>query len=572
MKALREYHRWPLRRAGFFLPPEALAPGTSLHRTRDGRLGPGWALFRDPVWTASAFRLEEVWPLLQEAERQRGLGRTVSLAIAYDAAPAFDPALVALRDPEAPLVVAAAYEGPGEWYRCLTPSPAAPLDLRPEWDFADYEAAFARVRDHLRAGDTYQVNLSYRREGTAASLAPAFLHLAEPETPLYGAYLNFEGVEIASLSPELFFRQSGDRVIGRPMKGTRPRDTDPAVLLASEKDRAENLMIVDMIRNDLGRVATPGSVRVDDLFSLEAHPTVWQMTSTVSAQTFAPVGELLRALFPCASVVGAPKVETTRILADLEPSPRGFYCGAIGLMLRGGGAQFNVAIRTLWRVGDRVRYGVGSGVVWDSTAEAEWQECEDKARVLSSERVPFALLETFRSGQHEKRHRRRLLRTAKRLGISVDRSALKKAVREAGQGRVRVLASASGVQVAVSPLDDRSWVKFRVAEGAPVHSRDPLLRIKTTWREPYWLAEAETALHEPLLVNERGELTEFGRGNVVAVLKSGRIVAAHRGSGNLPGVGLGVESWMGQRRLFPRDRVAVLFLNSLRGFVGTEEA
>ncbi|MGD0897562.1 MAG: aminodeoxychorismate synthase component I, partial [Thermoguttaceae bacterium] len=297
-----------------------------------------------------------------------------------------------------------------------SPSPPAPLperergeltrgDWLPSVSQSDYTAAVAELRECIARGETYQVNytLRLRRPWTGDSWE-YFLELVEAQHAPYAAYVDTGRLAVCSASPELFFRLDGLAIHSRPMKGTAPRgrwyadDIARASQLArSEKDRAENAMVVDMIRNDLGKIARVGSVRVCDLFHVERYPTLWQMTSTVAAETTASVSEILAALFPCASVTGPPKPNTMKIIAGMETAPRGIYTGAIGMIGPDRQAQFNVAIRTVVidRALGEAEYGVGGGVVWDSTPEGEYQECLLKARILTERRPDFSLLETM---------------------------------------------------------------------------------------------------------------------------------------------------------------------------------
>jgi len=274
----------------------------------------------------------------------------------------------------------------------LAPGPARLGPLRPEWDARRYAGAFGTVHDLIGAGDIYQANLTFPL-GLDASGTPQALHaaLAAVQPVRFGALIEAPGLPaILSRSPELFFRTDAAGTIEtRPMKGTQPRSDDPAedarrryFLQSDEKNRAENLMIVDLLRNDISRVSVPGSVRVPALFSVETYETVHQMTSRIAAD-LAPgvtLSDILRALFPCGSITGAPKIRAMEILADLEPAPREIYCGTIGWAAPDGRAEFNVAIRTLMVEAGRARLDVGGGVVHDSTAEGEYEEALWKAR------------------------------------------------------------------------------------------------------------------------------------------------------------------------------------------------
>ncbi|MGY6269924.1 aminodeoxychorismate synthase component I [Achromobacter denitrificans] len=262
----------------------------------------------------------------------------------------------------------------------------------PRMTEAEYARQVEAIRGLIGDGELYQVNytqpLDLQFQGDPATL---YRRIAARNPVAHGAYIRDGARAVLSFSPELFVRRDGPRLTTRPMKGTAPRHADPAederlgrALLASEKNRAENLMIVDLLRNDLGRLAEPGSVRVDALFSLERYPTVWTMTSTVSALApQAGLEDVLRALFPCGSITGAPKVAAMRRIRQMEAAPRGLYCGSIGWLAPDGDFSLNVAIRTLvLDASGQGVYSVGGGIVHDSDPAEEWQECHWKARIL----------------------------------------------------------------------------------------------------------------------------------------------------------------------------------------------
>ncbi|CAM3471971.1 Aminodeoxychorismate synthase component I [Bordetella sputigena] len=262
-------------------------------------------------------------------------------------------------------------------------------------DRASYLDRIQAIRDGIGRGAYYQVNytmpLDLRVQGDPRDL---YRRIADRNPVAHAAYIEDGGQTVLSFSPELFVQRRGDVLTTRPMKGTAPRDADPErdhalgqALLASEKNRAENLMIVDLLRNDLGRIAETGSVRVEALFTLERYPTVWTMTSTVTARApRAGLGDVLRALFPCGSVTGAPKLAALTHIRQAEIAPRGLYCGSIGWLAPDGDFSLNVAIRTLVVDADgRGVYGVGGGIVHDSEPDSEWQECLWKARILDPE-------------------------------------------------------------------------------------------------------------------------------------------------------------------------------------------
>ena len=381
---------------------------------------PRWLLFRDPVTVLVAERTSDVLPVLAEVETQTDSDRWAAGFLSYEAAPAFDPALAAFEPRGLPLAWWGIFEAPLEVpLEVRPPCQAVATDWRPAVSRRRYRQTVERIRAHIAAGDTYQVNYTFPLESPFdGDPADLFAAMCAAQRARYCAWVDTGRFAICSASPELFFALDGERIVSRPMKGTARRgryqaeDSNRAArLAASEKERAENLMIVDMMRNDLGRIAMPGSVEVRDLFTVETYPTVHQLTSTVSARTRASYREVLTAMFPSASITGAPKVSTSRIIRRFETGPRGVYTGSIGFLGPDRRAQLNVAIRTATvdfvppagqrntvpeagqrntvpEAGQRntviavATYGTGGGIVWDSASDAEYQECRAKALVL----------------------------------------------------------------------------------------------------------------------------------------------------------------------------------------------
>ncbi len=376
---------------------------------------PRWLWLRDPQAILVAERLSDVEPLLAEVEAQSRAGRWAAGFLSYEAGPAFDPALAAFEPQGLPLAWWGIFKKPRELSLAIRPPRCAPvLDWRPAVSRRRYRRTIERIHAQIAAGDTYQVNYTFPLEACFdGDPADLFANLCAAQRARHCAFVDAGRFAVCSASPELFFALDGERIVSRPMKGTARRgrypaeDTDRAArLAASEKERAENVMIVDMMRNDLGRIAAPGSVEVEELFTVETYPTVHQLTSTVSARTRASYGEILRALFPSASITGAPKVSTSRIIRRLESGPRGVYTGSIGYFAPGRRARLNVAIRTATvdslppeagklHGAATASYGVGGGIVWDSNSEAEYQECRAKALVLGQPAPDLALLETL---------------------------------------------------------------------------------------------------------------------------------------------------------------------------------
>ncbi|MFN3724186.1 MAG: aminodeoxychorismate synthase component I [Paracoccaceae bacterium] len=358
------------------------------------------ALFSQPVQSFVAHQAGEVAACLAQAEAARAQGAWIAGYIAYEAGYALEPRLLA-RMPEGrrgPLVCLAAFDGPEDAGAVLAQAAEAGRavrleDLSPCVTRAAYGAAFAQVQGYIAAGDCYQINLTFpmasRLTGGSALGLYGALRAGQPVG--YGAYVDLGvGPAVVSRSPELFFKVSGGVIESRPMKGTAPRSDDPvedaglaAALQASEKDRAENLMIVDLLRNDIARMAEVGSVKVPELYVVESFATVHQMSSRVQGRLLPGAGlpGLMAALFPCGSVTGAPKIRAMEIIAEVEAEPRGVYCGAVGWAAPSGDQGWSVAIRTarVWPEGE-VRLNVGGGVVYDSTADGEWEEALWKAR------------------------------------------------------------------------------------------------------------------------------------------------------------------------------------------------
>jgi para-aminobenzoate synthetase/4-amino-4-deoxychorismate lyase len=344
-----------------------------------------------------AKQLTDVLPVLEFAEREARSGSHVAVMLSYEAAPAFDSALVTHEPTDFPLAWAAVFEHDPE---CVQESSVfRPVAWTPRVSRDEYDAAITRIHDHIAAGNTYQVNYSFPLTSAFSGDPYAwYRNLFLAQGAPYSVYLDLGRFKILSLSPELFFERRGNHVVTRPMKGTIARgrwlEEDLAFaerLRQSTKDRAENVMIVDLLRNDLGKVSVPGSVRVSSLFDVERFETVWQMTSTVEStlRDGTSLVDLMTALFPCGSVTGAPKIRTMQIIRELERLPRGAYTGAIGFLRPGGDCIFNVAIRTV--VVDTetnvATFGVGGGVVIDSTAEGEYQECLVKSRFLTVDMI-----------------------------------------------------------------------------------------------------------------------------------------------------------------------------------------
>ncbi|MGE5373786.1 MAG: aminodeoxychorismate synthase component I [Bacteroidota bacterium] len=500
----------------------------------------GWQYFSKPHDIIAVTDLKDVSGALNEIERQvEEHGWHAAGFLSYEAASAFDPVLRTHGGAGFPYLWFGLYSPPQPVSFPNPETENVPLRWQPNVDRTAHNAAIDRIRDSIAQGKTYQVNYTLRLQADFdASEWEVFLHLARSQNR-YAAYIDTGRYVICSASPELFFELNGETIISRPMKGTiqRGRTTQEdraqaARLQASEKNRAENVMIVDMIRNDLGRIARPGSVHVPELFHVERYPSLWQMTSTVAARTAASLAGIFGALFPCASITGAPKVSTMNIIHELETSPRRIYTGTIGCFAPGRTARFNVAIRTMLidRQEKKAEYGTGGGIVWDSTSTEEYDEALLKARVLTDSPPHFSLLETMLWTPETgffllDRHLGRLLDSADYFDFNASKDSILEKLDQAasswsGPRRVRLVVSQEGdIEISSVPFTPQEKPLLVSLADKPVDSNNVFLFHKTTSREVYENARAGSLpCDDVLLYNERGELTEFTIGNLVVEL------------------------------------------------------
>ena len=518
-----------------------------------------WSLaLAAPSKTFSATRLDQVLPLLESAEAAARSGYYVALMLSYEAAPAFDTALKTHSLSSFPLAWAAVFPN-----RCEPENETGGAYRTSKWepqiDRSEYNASVAKIRDLIIAGDTYQVNYSFPITSIFGGDAFTwYLDLCLAQGAQYCAYLDLGRYQLLSLSPELFFMKNGNLVTTKPMKGTMRRgrwsaeDEQLAASLAnSTKDKAENVMIVDLLRNDLGKVSVAGTVRVSELFQLERFETLWQMTSTVESRLKDGVSfaELMGALFPCGSVTGAPKIRTMEIINDLEPFPRGAYTGAIGFLRPGGDCIFNVAIRTLVldSLSGQATLNVGGGVTIDSTADGEYEECVLKSSFLQQSSDAFELLESIllEAGCYFllERHLDRLKSSASFFGFPFPgEEILSKLLSISGDqptGLRKIsllLAKDEQTKIQVESLKTHPSEPRRAALARrPVNCDDRLLFHKTTSRSLYSNElKANPACDDVVLWNKKGEVTESTIANVVVPL-DGELLTPPQSSGLLPG-------------------------------------
>lgn len=545
-----------------------------------------WLYFQNPEKVLRAERVGEVVPMLREAEAS---GLFVAGFIAYEAAPAFDSALTTHPSDGFPLLCLGLFHAPDvlDEIEKISGAHYEVGELKPSVSKAGFVSAIGEIKERVAEGATYQVNYTYRLNADFSGDAWAFFQaLVAGQKTEHAAFVDTGDFAICSASPELFFSLKAGQILARPMKGTARRgrtfseDRKAAeALRASEKDRAENIMIVDMIRNDIGRIAEPGSVETVSKFDVEKYPTVWQMTSTVRGK-LEPLGswrslaanspclfsDVLKALFPCASITGAPKAKTMEIIQSLETGSRKVYTGSIGFMAPTGEACFNVAIRTALIDLEKgsLEFGVGGGIVWDSDAEAEYEETLTKARVLTQPRPEFQLLETMLWEPETgifllDGHLQRLAKSAAYFDVPLDAYAVLQALEGLSHtfkgvgARIRLLVDRDGVfevQVVPQKSGQPPPEGYGLASGGiasapekvlialtkePVDSQDVFLFHKTTHRAVYEKAKADFPdADEVVLWNEKGEVTEGCIANVV-IRKEGRLITPPVGCGLLAG-------------------------------------
>ncbi len=606
--------------------------------------------FGDAERVIIARHIDEVQPALELIAEATAGGRYAAGFLAYEAAAAFDPALATFAN------TATKNDGlPLLWFGIfdttqVTHSPAVGgLELynidewQPDTTPEQYAESIKKIRESIRNGDIYQANFTLRLRSQFSGCAQAWYEdLRRDSHGRFNAFLDIGSHRILSLSPELFFSWDGHTLRTRPMKGTAKRSAPPPVeselwpawqrddarlaeaLLQSGKNRAENLMIVDLLRNDVSRVARPGTVAVPNLFTLETYPTLYQMTSTVIAETRGgtTIADIFKALFPCGSITGAPKIKSSAVIAECETSPRGVYCGALGFISPDGNCVFNVPIRTIVIEAEsgNATCGVGGGIVWDSDTRDEYAEAMAKAAFMKSASHGYELLETLRLENNKyawlERHLERLRASASVLGFAVDEKSIRDALQEHSRShvgevrRVRLLVTRVGTISLTSELLDSpspiwknpsvgaafeakmsqdsqpvgSFEKISAAArnvalaNTPVDRHERALHHKTTRRAVYDThRQQHPEAFDVLLWNQQRELTEFTYGSLVLDI-DGKWFTPSLSSGLLAGV-LRAELIAGGDIIeqvltlddLPRAQ-SVWFINSVRGWLQVEVA
>ncbi|MEP3890006.1 MAG: aminodeoxychorismate synthase component I [Hellea sp.] len=554
--------------------------------------------YGDPIVIVEAHEASEVASALTKLKSYHAEGRYLAGYLSYDLGFALEPKLAGLMPEtrDGPLLQFGVFTSVSPYApsACLYTAAPPDISLAPRWSQAEYAQRFDRVMAYIRAGDVYQINLTFpmmgEYDGAAAKLYAAFRHRQKGR---YGGIVSLgSGPEIISVSPELFFRKEGRNMSMRPMKGTRPRATSPQAdkalleeMRGEAKSQAENLMIVDLLRNDLSRVSETGSVKVPELFSLETYPTLHQMTSRVTSRLKPETdfAEIFRSLFPCGSVTGAPKIRAMEIIDELEQSSRGAYCGGLGYIDPDGDACFNVAIRTVILEAGKLRYNVGSGLVLDSEAADEYAECLLKADVLKAQET--LLIETFRwdaetGAVRLEQHQARLKKAAKDLGYPYKESALDAALAALKtcktDQRVRVTLNSAGA-FGVTYQDYTPLETLTVSLSQyPLTPNVQITAHKLSSRQFYdgerERLKALTGADEVLFLNDDGELCE-GSFTSLFIEKDGSLFTPPLNAGILPGIlrsemiesGDAIEKTLALSALLSAD---IVYLgNSLRGLM-----
>lgn len=561
-----------------------------------------WLYFSHPYKILQAESVHDVRQTLREVELLVNTNDWYAAGfVSYEAAPAFDGALQVVKSEGFPLIWFGLYPKPSAIELPSSEHKPAPLNWQAGIERESYNTAIEKIKDAIAKGLTYQVNYTMRlstdsvtdsRMKTDEGDWELFLHLVQNQNK-YAAFINTEKYAICSASPELFFNLDGNKIYSQPMKGTAKRgrttQEDKAQmewLRNSIKNRAENVMIVDMIRNDIGRIAEIGSVHVPELFAVEKYATLFQMISTVQAKTKASLEEIFSALFPCASITGAPKVSTMKIISELETTPRKIYTGSIGYIFPNRKARFNVAIRTALvdKTNQQAEYGVGGGIVWDSTSADEYSEALLKARVLTERPREFSLFETLLWTPNEgyfllENHIARMEDSADYFDIPFSREKLEDFAHQIASGytspkRIKFFLNQRGdfsEETKDFQIEQKIFM-VRLAE-RPIDSNNIFLFHKTTQRDFY--PALSTGQDETLLFNEKNELTEFTIGNLVVEMGGERLTPPVT-CGLLPGTFRRwlLETGQIQERILHTDELAncskIFLVNSLRKWVEVE--
>jgi len=493
-------------------------------------------IFTDTIKELKTKDIKEVKHLLAEVEAYQNQGYYAVGYVSYEAAPAFETKFEVIDGPlmSEYLLYFTIHESVQTEPTPLTYKPIAlPKSWQELTSAEEYKAAIEHIHHHIRQGDTYQVNYTVQlQQNITADPFAIYNRLVVEQNAHYNAFIQHDDVSIISVSPELFFKKDGDGLTTRPMKGTTNRglttetDLKQAQWLAQDqKNRSENMMIVDLLRNDMNRISKIGSENVKSLCLVEQYSTIWQMTSTIETQLLpnSNLGDIFQALFPCGSITGAPKIATMAIIKDVEKQARGVYCGAIGILLPNGPTIFNVAIRTLQMQGNKAIYGVGGGITWDSKWEAEYEETRQKSAVLYRQNPKFDLISTGRIHRGKllflKEHLNRLQESSRYFSYPFNKEEVQNQVEDLCQSldfdtdyRLKMSLAKNGELTfehnQLTGLADVFCQARLVEQTHPLDS--PYTYFKTSYR-PHISLEP----HEQIYYNQKKELLETSIGNLV---------------------------------------------------------
>ena len=549
-------------------------------------------VFRNPQKVIQADHRTDLPRAFAEIEAAQKSGKWLAGWMSYELGYALE---TKFQSPNRPLINLGVFDAPcdhppAEW---LYTRDIPELNFKPNWSEVDYLKRFTHIQKYLRDGDCYQVNLTFPMMAESdASPAQIYAAFRRRQPGRYGAVVSLGATDIISFSPELFFERKGQNMRMRPMKGTRPRSADPiedaailAEMRAEPKSQAENLMIVDLLRNDLSRLCKVGSVEVPELFALETYPTLHQMTSQVTGVLEDAVSwfDIFKSLFPCGSVTGAPKIRAMEIIKELEGGPREAYCGSVGYIAPNGDASFSVAIRTIQMKEGTLRYDVGSGVVLDSDGPDEYRECILKSQILSPSQQE-GLIETFRhlpNGNipREKRHFDRLAATAGTKLATHIWDAARKEVNQKATGidaRIRILAQNGQVTTEITPYIERTTPMLVSISRYALNRKRQVTNRKTSLRDFYEGERSRVSskldVDEVVFLNDLGDVCE-GSFTSIFVEKHGKLLTPALSCGLLPGVlraelidaGKAIEAKLTVKDLETAD--AIFLGNSLRGLI-----
>ena len=493
-------------------------------------------IFTDTIKELKTKDIKEVKHLLAEVEAYQNQGYYAVGYVSYEAAPAFETKFEVIDGPlmSEYLLYFTIHESVQTEPIPLTYKPIAlPKTWQELTSAEEYKAAIEHIHHHIRQGDTYQVNYTVQlQQNITADPFAIYNRLVVEQNAHYNAFIQHDDVSIISVSPELFFKKDGDGLTTRPMKGTTNRglttetDLKQAQWLAQDqKNRSENMMIVDLLRNDMNRISKIGSENVKSLCLVEQYSTIWQMTSTIETQLLpnSNLGDIFQALFPCGSITGAPKIATMAIIKDVEKQARGVYCGAIGILLPNGPTIFNVAIRTLQMQGNKAIYGVGGGITWDSKWEAEYEETKQKSAVLYRQNPKFDLISTGRIHRGKllflKEHLNRLQESSRYSSYPFNKEEVQNQVEDLCQSldfdtdyRLKMSLAKNGELTfehnQLTGLADDFCQARLVEQTYPLDS--PYTYFKTSYRPHISLGP-----HEQIYYNQKKELLETSIGNLV---------------------------------------------------------